>query len=210
MEELLDLSQIPRMKEFFLARQPILDRQQNLFAHELLFRNADQGPAQITSDLSATASVIAHAAQLGVDKTLGDTLGFLNVDAAVLMSDIVKFLPRERVVLEIVETMEVNPEILTRVGELVQKGYRFALDDVIADTDQVKQLLPLIEFIKIDLRDMPLSALLKLTPQFKLAGKKLLAEKVETQQEFQTCLDLGFDFFQGYHFAKPQIISGKK
>jgi c-di-GMP phosphodiesterase len=210
MEEILDLSQIPRMKEIFLARQPILDRQQNLFAHELLFRNANQGAAQITSDLSATASVIAHAAQLGIDKTLGDTLGFLNVDAAVLMSDIVKFLPRERVVLEIVETMEVTPEVYARVAELVTKGYRFALDDVIADTDQVKQLLSLIEFIKIDLRDMPLSALLKLTPQFKLAGKKLLAEKVETQEEFQTCLDLGFDYFQGYHFARPQIISGKK
>ena len=210
MEPNVDPQHLPRMKEFFIGRQPILDRQQNLFAHELLFRNANSGSAEITTDLSATAAVIAHAAQLGMERTLGDTLGFLNVDAEVLKNDFVKFLPRDRVVLEIIETMQVTPEILARVAELVQKGFRFALDDVIADTAQVKALLPLVEFIKIDLRDMPLSALLKLTPQFKLAGKTLLAEKVETQEEFQTCLDLGFDLFQGYHFARPQIITGKK
>ncbi len=210
MENDVDLHQLSRVKEFFLARQPILDRQQNLFAHELLFRNADHTQADITTDLSATAAVIAHATQLGMEKTLGNSLGFINVDSAVLLSDIIKFLPREQVILEIIETMEVTPAVLTRVAELNQKGFRFALDDVIADTDQVQQLLPYIEFIKIDLRDMPLSALLKLTPQFKKANKKLLAEKVETQEEFQTCLDLGFDYFQGYHFARPQIISGKK
>lgn len=210
MEAIADHIQTPRLKDFFLGRQPILDRQQNLYGHELLFRSAGQDTAQITSDLSATAAVMAHAAELGMEKTLGDTLGFVNVDAAVLMSDIIKFLPRERVVLEIVETMQVTPEILARIGELVQKGFRFALDDVIADTDQVKQLLPYIDVIKIDLRDMPMSALLKLTPHFKRANKTLLAEKVETQEEFQTCLDLGFDLFQGFHFARPHIISGKK
>jgi c-di-GMP phosphodiesterase len=210
MEIDVDLHHLPRLKEFFLARQPILDRQQNLFAHELLFRNGDHSSAQITTDLSATASVIAHATQLGMERTLGNTLGFINVDAAVLTSDFIKFLPRQLVILEIIETMKVTPEILVRVAELRKQGFRFALDDVIADTDQVQQLSPYIEFIKIDLRDMPLSALLKLAPQFKQAGKKLLAEKVETQEEFQTCLDLGFDYFQGYHFARPQIISGKK
>ena len=199
-----------RVREFFLARQPILDRTQALVAYELLFRNAAVGPAKVTSDLSATASVIAHASQLGMEKVIGDSVGYLNVDAAVLMSDIFKFLPRERVVLEIVETMKVTPEILARIEHLVADGFRFALDDVITDSDDVQQLLPLVEVIKFDLRDMPLSALLKLTPRFKLSNKKLLAEKVETQEQFQTCLDLGFDYFQGYYFAKPVILSGKK
>jgi EAL and modified HD-GYP domain-containing signal transduction protein len=199
-----------RVREFFLARQPILDRSQMLVAYELLFRNAATGPANVTSDLSATASVIAHTSQLGMEKVIGDSLGYLNVDAAVLMSDIFQFLPREKVVLEIVETMKVTPEILTRIEQLVKEGFRFALDDVIADTTEVKQLLPLVEIIKFDLRDMPLSALLKLTPQFKLAGKALLAEKVETQEQFDTCMKLGFDFFQGYYFAKPVILTGKK
>jgi c-di-GMP phosphodiesterase len=199
-----------RVREFFLARQPILDRSQALVAYELLFRNAAVGPARVTSDLSATASVIAHASQLGMEKVIGDSVGYLNVDAAVLMSDIFKFLPRERVVLEIVETMKVTPEILARVEQLVADGFRFALDDVITDTEDVQLLLPLVEVIKFDLRDMPLSALLKLTPRFKSAKKKLLAEKVENQEQFQTCLELGFDYFQGYYFAKPVILSGKK
>lgn len=199
-----------RVREFFLARQPILDRNQTLVAYELLFRNAAAGPANVTSDLSATASVIAHASQLGLEKVIGDALGYLNVDAAVLMSDIFQFLPREKVVLEIVETMKVTPQLLARVEQLVQEGFRFALDDVITDSTDVQQLLPLADVIKIDLRDMPLSALLKLAPQFKRANKKLLAEKVESQEQFQTCLQLGFDYFQGYYFAKPVVLRGKK
>ncbi|WP_136414369.1 MULTISPECIES: EAL domain-containing protein [Oxalobacteraceae] len=199
-----------RVREFFLARQPILDRSQALVAYELLFRNAAVGPANITNDLSATASVIAHASQLGMEKVIGNVLGYVNVDAAVLMSDIFQFLPREQVVLEIVETMKVTPEILARIEQLVQEGFRFALDDVITDSDDVQKLLPLVEIIKFDLRDMPLSALLKLTPRFRSANKKLLAEKVENQEQFDTCLELGFDYFQGYYFAKPVILSGKK
>lgn len=196
--------------EFFLARQPILDRNHDLFAYELLFRNAETGPARITSDLSATASVIAHASHLGMETVIGDLCGFVNVDAAVLRSDMFHFLPREKLVLEIIETMKVTPEILVRIGELKQAGYTFALDDVITDTDDVRQLLPYIDIVKCDVRDMPLSALLKLTPQFKMAGKKLLAEKVETQEQYQICRDLGFDYFQGYYFARPVILSGKK
>lgn len=199
-----------RVQEFFLARQPILDRNQTLVAYELLFRNADTGSAHVTDNLSATASVIAHVSQLGLEKVIGDVLGYLNVDAAVLMSDIFRFLPKEKVVLEIVETMKVTPEILARITDLVQQDFRFALDDVITDSEDVQQLLPLVEIIKFDLRDMPLSALLKLTPQFRLAKKKLLAEKVETREQFEICLELGFDYFQGYYFAKPVILSGKK
>lgn len=199
-----------RVREFFLARQPILDRNQDLIAYELLFRNAETGPTNITNDLSATAAVIAHASQLGLKKVIGDSLGFINVDAAALMSDIFHFLPREQVVLEIVETMKVTPEILARIAALVEAGFKFALDDVITDSEDVQQLLPFVDIIKFDLRDMPLSALLKLTPQFKGYNKKLLAEKVETLEQFNICLDLGFDYFQGYYFAKPLILSGKK
>lgn len=200
----------PRAKEFFLARQPILDRNQELVGYELLFRNGAVNAANFVSDLSATAAVISYTAQLGIEKVIGNALGFVNVDAAVLMSDIFEFLPRERVVLEIVETVEATPEVLERVRELSAQGFRFALDDVITDSPDVQKLLPMIDIVKFDLRDMPLSALLKLTPQVKMAGKKLLAEKVESFGQFQICLDLGFDYFQGYYFAKPSLLSGKK
>ena len=199
-----------RVREFYLGRQPILDRNQALFGYELLFRNAPVGPANVTNELTATAAVIAHASQLGMEKTIGDALGFVNVDASVLMTDIFSFLPREKVVLEIVNTMQVTPPILTRMQELVGHGFSFALDDVTGDTGKVAELLPLVDYVKMDMRNIPLSALMKLAPRFRQDKKKLVAEKVETREEFKNCLDLGFDYFQGYYFAKPVIMSGKK
>ncbi|KQV88567.1 diguanylate phosphodiesterase [Massilia sp. Root351] len=199
-----------RVREFYLGRQPMLDRNQALFGYELLFRNAPVGPANITSDIGATATVIAHASQLGMEKVIGDALGFVNVDADVIMSDIFGFLPREKVVLEIVETMEATPPVLSRMAELVSHGFSFALDDVTAETGNVQTLLPMIEYVKMSMRSTPLPTLMKLAPRFKQDGKKLVAEKVETREEFKNCLDLGFDYFQGYYFAKPVIMSGKK
>ncbi len=199
-----------QVRDFYLGRQPILDRQQGLFGYELLFRSAPVARADIDSDLSATAAVIAHAAQLGLDRVIGDAQGFLNVDAAVLASDIFVFLPREKVVLEIVETMPATPEVLERIGVLKAHGFRFALDDVRGESSDLQALLPLIDVVKMDLRDMPASALLSLVPRFKQSNKKLLAEKVESREDFETCMDLGFDYFQGYYFAKPAIIRGRK
>jgi EAL and modified HD-GYP domain-containing signal transduction protein len=198
------------VREFYLGRQPILDRNQSLFGYELLFRNGPVGPANITTDLSATAAVIAHASQLGMEKTIGDALGFVNVDADVIMSDIFSFLPREKVVLEVVESMQVTPQVLARMQELVGHGFSFALDGVTGETANVAALLPLIEYVKMDVRNIPLSSLMKLAPRFRHEKKKLVAEKVETREEFKNCLDLGFDYFQGYYFSQPVIMSGKK
>ncbi|WP_338847590.1 EAL domain-containing protein [Massilia sp. W12] len=196
-------------KEYFLARQPILNREQGLSAYELLFRSAAGASASgVTDDLTATASLIAHASDLGMEQVVGDKLGFVNVDAAVLMSDFVQFLPRNKVVLEILETVKATPEILARVMELQKAGFHFALDDVIADNEDVQKFLPLVEIVKIDIMGMEAGALAKLARM--LPGKRLLAEKVETQAEFERCLALGFEFFQGYYFARPVILSGKK
>ncbi|GJJ00276.1 cyclic diguanylate phosphodiesterase [Duganella rhizosphaerae] len=199
-----------RVREFYLGRQPILDRNQTLFGYELLFRNAPVGPARISSELSATAAVIAHASQLGMEKTIGDALGFVNVDADVLMTDIFSFLPREKVVLEVAASMPLTPQVLARMTELAGHGFSFALDDVTGDCPNVAALLPLAEYVKMDMRNIPLSTLTKLAPRFHQDKKKLVAEKVETREEFKNCLDLGFDYFQGYYFAKPVIMSGKK
>ncbi|MES2115897.1 MAG: HDOD domain-containing protein [Pseudomonadota bacterium] len=199
-----------RVREFYLGRQPILDRHQALFGYELLFRNAPVGPAHVTNDLSATASVIAHAAQLGMERVVGDALGFVHADADVIMSDIFSFLPREKVVLEVMDTMPITPALLERMTELVGQGFSFALDNVTSDTGHIQALLPLVEYVKMDMRNMSLAELMKLAPRFRQDNKKLVAEKVETRDEFKNCLDLGFDYFQGYYFAKPVIMSGKK
>ncbi len=197
-------------RDFFLARQPILDRSQGLIAYELLFRSAASGPANVTDDLLATASVMANAFELGMNNVVGNALAFVNIDAAVLMSDFVKFLPSDRVILEILETVQVTPAVIERIRQLAQAGFRFALDDVIATSADVMAALPVVTIIKIDIRDMTSADLRRLSTHFKSAGKKLLAEKVETLAEFEQCMALGFDYFQGYYFAKPVVLTGKK
>jgi len=197
--------------EFFLARQPILGRDQKLVAFELLFRAApEHEDAQLTDYAAATATVIAHASQLGMEKVVGEQLAFVNVDEVVLMSDFVRFLPPDRVILEILETVLPTDAVLARVRELKELGFKFALDDVISHSEQVSKLIDLVDVIKIDLQGVERDELVRLAHSLRGARQKLLAEKVETVEEFRLCLELGFEYFQGYYFARPAILSGKK
>jgi len=196
--------------DFFLARQPILGRNQHLVAFELLFRSADAPEANVVDHAAATAAVISHASQLGMQRVVGERLAFVNVDEIVLMSDFVRFLPHEKVILEILETVKATPEVLARVVELRSFGFKFALDDVIAESDDIHKLIDLVDVIKIDIQGVAPENLAALVRSFTAPGKKLLAEKVETLEEFNVCMALGFEYFQGYYFARPAILSGKK
>ncbi|NHZ78171.1 EAL domain-containing protein [Massilia sp. CCM 8695] len=196
--------------DFFLARQPILGRNQRLVAFELLFRSAGGGDANVTDHAAATAAVISHASQLGMAKVVGERLAFVNVDEIVLMSDFVRFLPHDKVILEILETVQATPAVIARVRELKEFGFKFALDDVIDQSEDVRKLLDLVDIIKIDVQAVPAGDLPALVAALDGRNKKLLAEKVETVEEFEACMALGFEFFQGYYFARPAILSGKK
>lgn len=201
---------VPRIKEFFLARQPILNRDQGITAYELLFRRATTGPAAVADNMSATASVIAHASELGLENVVGGTIGFVNVDDAMLMSDVIHFLPHDKIVLEILETVELTDTLISRVAELAGMGYKFALDDIVADSPELQKILPLVSIVKIEITDLDRAQLQALAQRFKQGKMLLLAEKVETVEQFHTCLDVGFDYFQGYYFAKPVVLTGKK
>jgi c-di-GMP phosphodiesterase len=197
--------------DFFLARQPILGRDQKLVAFELLFRAApDHEDAQLTDYAAATAAVISHASQLGMKQVVGEQVAFVNVDEVVLMSDFVRFLPPNKVILEILETVRPTDAVLARVAELKELGFTFALDDVIGHSELVSKLIDFVDVIKIDLQGVSRDELVQLARTLRSPGKKLLAEKVETVEEFELCMDLGFEYFQGYYFARPAILSGKK
>jgi EAL and modified HD-GYP domain-containing signal transduction protein len=197
--------------EFFLARQPILGRDQKLVAFELLFRAApEHEDAQLTDYAAATATVISHVSQLGMEQVVGEQLAFVNVDEVVLMSDFVRFLPSDRVILEILETVQPTEEVMARVRELKELGFKFALDDVIGHSEQVSKLIDLVDVIKIDLQGISRDELGCLVQSLRGSRQKLLAEKVETVEEFRLCMELGFEYFQGYYFARPAILSGKK
>jgi len=221
-----------RVRDFFLGRQPVLDRQQALFGYELLFRSTPVGQANIgeaassgvaaagapAPGLNATASVIAHAAQLGLARAIGDATCFLNVDDAVLASDIYAFLPRERTVLEIAASVTPDDAVLARLAELAGHGFQFALDGIGsgpagAGADaaaRLQRLLPLARFVKLDLRNTPRPALAEQVARLHGMRKTVVADKVETREEYQACLDLGADYFQGYYFARPSVLGGRK
>lgn len=199
--------------EVFLGRQPILDRNQQLVAYELLFRNgASVNSASVSDDVQATATVIANAFfELSVGDALGPYKGFINVDEAFLLSDTIELLPKDCVVLEVLETVRITPEIIERCRALHAMGFTLALDDVIEINDEISALLPLVEIVKIDLPPLNDSQIEALAKTLKQHGRiKLLAEKIDNREQMERCLELGFDLFQGYYFAKPTIIAGKK
>ena len=197
--------------QLFLGRQPILDRDQNLFAYELLFRNGSRNFADVTDGVQATATVIVNAfAELGVEAALGSYRGFINVDEAFLFSDMLELLPRHAVVLEILETVPPTPAVIERCIALKAAGFTLALDDVIQLEPEFAELLALVEIVKVDIQPLSRVQLMQLVMKLKPMGKQLLAEKVDSREQMEQCLKLGFTLFQGYYFAKPTIISGKK
>ena len=202
---------IPLASEFFMARRPVVDREQQLIAHELIFCSDDRSAtgAGDAEEQPASSTVIADVYQHGMARVIGDLVGTLYIDAKAIMSDIFQFLPPEKVVLEIAEVHEVTPELLARLGELTQQGFRFALVHH-GDAVDVTGLLPFVEGVRIDIDGKSEAELARLCAIYAPLGKRLLAEKVDTHEQFQACYRLGFDFFQGYYFTLPVYQTGKK
>jgi len=199
------------VNEVFLGRQPILNRNQELVAYELLFRSGQQNSASFSDGRAATATVIRNLfSELSISDVLGSCRGFVNVDEDMLFSDTVELLPRETIVLEILETVLPTPKVIERCAELKKSGFALALDDVAQLGAPYRDLLPHIDIVKIDLKQTSAAELPALVATVKQHGKTLLAEKVDQRAEMETCFELGFDLFQGYYFAKPVIIKGKK
>ena len=198
----------------FLGRQPILGREQQLLAYELLFRDgaiATANRAEVLDGAQATATVIANTfAEFSTNNALGPYRGFINVDSALLFSDLLEVLPPELVVLEILETVPPTPEVVERCAALKAAGFTLAMDDVVQAGEEYRPLFALIDVIKVDIAQLDTAALRALVVQLKPLGKKLLAEKVETADQLALCRELGFELFQGYFFAKPTVVVGKK
>jgi EAL and modified HD-GYP domain-containing signal transduction protein len=198
-------------REIFIGRQPILDRSQNLAAFELLFRSGLSGGANVSDDLQATATVITRSfSDLGLHAVLGKYRGFINVSGNLLMSDMLELLPQEQVVLELLETVQITDNIVARCRDLKAMGFSLALDDFIGYDPVYEPLLELVEVVKIDLLQLDVPALEQLVRQLKAWPVQLLAEKVDSAEQAERCRQLGFHLFQGYYFAKPVVLTGKR
>jgi EAL and modified HD-GYP domain-containing signal transduction protein len=194
--------------DVLLARQPIYDRNKTLHGYELLFRNSVQNKAEITCNDVATSSVLLNAfTETDFEEVTNNLPAFVNFSAELLEHP--PFFDPENVVIEILEDVDINKKVIERILQLRKKGYVIALDDYALEP-KYKPLLPHIDIVKVDLPATPpnkLQQVVSYLRQFKLT---LLAEKVETPEEFKLCHELGFDLFQGYFLARPEIIKGRK
>ncbi len=192
----------------FLARQPILDRSGAVVAYELLFRATATDTASRALDPTlTTAEVLAGAFnEMGARQVLRDRIAFVNLGSELLCTDLIELLPKERVVIEILEDVEPTPDLVARVRELRTLGYRFALDDYV-HRPAYGPLLDLAEFVKIDVLAVPPADVEAWVRELRPRGLRLLAEKVERRPQHAWAEGAGFDLFQGHYFARPETLS---
>lgn len=199
------------MENIFLGKQPILDRNQNLVAYELLFRTTEDNQANVSDGFRASANVVVNVyGHLGIQQVLGNLRGFINVNHELLLDDAVLLLPSKHVVLELLETISATPEVVQRCIELKQMGYLLALDDVTRIDDRIGPLFPIINVVKVDVLALTDNEIIDLIQKLRAWPVIPLAEKVDSPERARMCMDLGFEMFQGYFFAKPVIVSGSK
>ncbi|HAQ50142.1 MAG TPA: hypothetical protein DCR13_01190 [Gammaproteobacteria bacterium] len=196
----------------FLGRQPIFNQQLDLFAYELLFRNSTYNYAAIDepSGSMATSNVIYNTfLEVGSDKVLNNRVGFINLTREFITGDIAIPFPPHQIVLEILESIEVDEEATIGVKKLAEKGYTIALDDFIYQP-KLEPFLQYASIVKIDILCFTPEELKSHVQLLKQRPLKLLAEKVETRKQLKLCQQLGFDYFQGYFFCEPIIITDKR
>jgi c-di-GMP-related signal transduction protein len=197
------------LNDVFIGRQPILDRQQAISGYELLFRNGQTASADVVDDVQATASVMVNAlSNMGVKRLIGEKKGFINVDAGILKSGIIELLPKENSVLEILETVELTGEVVNQCRKLKREGYHFALDDFVYH-ESATPMFEIVDYVKVDVMLNSRNDIGAVVHALKRYPLTLLAEKVETREDFDFLRDLGFTLFQGYFFARPSVITAK-
>ncbi|WP_046224934.1 EAL and HDOD domain-containing protein [Vibrio sp. ECSMB14106] len=194
----------------YVARQPILNRNKNTLGYELLFRDGERNayPAHIESNRATYRLIVENFLSVGLNPSIPSSRCFVNFPYQSLIRRLPLSLPKDKVVVEILETCTPTDELLEAVKELYQAGYMIALDDF-TSTPEWERFLRYTHIVKLDIMQMGLDEACDLVKAHQ--GKKFsfLAERVETEQEFQQAKEAGFKFFQGYFFSKPEIIKTK-
>jgi len=195
-------------QHILLAKQPIYQADHSLFGFELLFRSSDNISAMQAGEDLATSKVLINYCSNVFDTDICKHPIFINVTKSFLLSE--AFLPIDQgaVVIELLERITVTDEFVTAVKAWHEKGYQFALDDF-DFTEQWEPVLPYVSFIKVDILDADMSTVKKNKTSLEHLQVTWLAERIENQQMFAACIDLGFELFQGYYLAKPKAVLGK-
>jgi c-di-GMP-related signal transduction protein len=197
--------------DILIARQPIFDFNRRLFAYELLFRGTeDHDHTNLNGDRATTSLLSAAFLTEGIDRISGFKPCFINFTTELLTKNIPASFPRNKIVVEILEDVQPTAEVISVCQTLSQQGYMLAMDDFVYDR-KLEPLIELADIIKVDIIGTPLDTIHKTLHRLSRYSKiKLLAEKVETHAEFEKALKLGFTYFQGYFFSKPEILKIKE
>ncbi|ALC89384.1 hypothetical protein AM500_05990 [Bacillus sp. FJAT-18017] len=196
--------------EVYVARQPIFKKTKDLYAYELLYRNNHMNRfPEINGELATTDVIINSFLNIGIEELSNGKPCFVNFTEKLLKLKLPSYFKPNEIIIEILESIEINLELLDHCRELKSKGYQIALDDFILNAKNPLsfQLLELVDIIKVDFRatNVHVRRIIEKMPQ--KYNVKLLAEKIETEEEFESAVRSGYDYFQGYYFAKPVIIS---
>ncbi len=195
------------MRSIFIGRQPIYDRKLHVYAYELLYRSGEENSAGLPDGDTATSQVILNAfTEIGIENLVGEHLAFINLTRGFIIGDNPLPLAQGKVVLEVLEDIVVDEPLIEAVRKLSQSGYLIALDDFIFH-ESLRPLVDIADIIKIDVRALTRETVSAHVKALRSSKARLLAEKVETQEEFEYYKELGFDYFQGYFFSRPKVIT---
>ncbi len=197
--------------DIFVARQPIFDANEELVGYELLYRsNASTTHAAGVSTMQMSIDILVHAfLEMGIDRLTHGVPAFVNFPTGMLAQQNYKLLDPRSVVIEILETVECNDETLKICEEMVSLGYRIALDDFVLEESRIP-FLDFAEVVKVDVLGRPNEEIAMVAEKLRAHDVRLLAERVEDAAMLATCRSVGFELFQGYHFARPETVSKRE
>ncbi len=198
----------PLMRDTYVARQPILNAKRQTLGYELLFRDGENNayPSHIDSNRATYRLIVENFLSLGTNPALEKSRCFINFPQESLLRELPLALPKDKVVIEVLETCTPNDELYAAIKKLSAAGYLIALDDFVYSPEW-ERFLPFVQIVKLDIMAMGLDDACTFVKERLSKGvrRKFLAERVETEEEFLTARSAGFTFFQGYFFGKPEI-----
>lgn len=201
---------IKKGNNMYIARQPIFDSNLNIYGYELLFRaDTKHNQYEGISPESSTATVLGGLYELGIENLVGYSKAFVNFNEKLLFSDSIELIKPETLIIEITEDVVIDDNLMNKVDELKVKNYLIALDDFVEKYNNYP-LVSKADIIKYDIIATPLNTIEKDVKKALKEGKTLLAEKIETIEEFVIAKNMGFHLFQGFFFRKPSIVGGIK
>ena len=195
--------------EVYVARQPIFNRTKKIFGYELLFRGGTTNAFPPIDGDTATSKLLSNSFfNIGIEQLTGGKKAFVNFTEDLLVKKVPSLFPKNILVVEILEDVKPHNGVVEACREIAKQGYPVALDDFFY-TSEWDTLISLADVIKIDFMATEANTIKEYVHGLSRPGLKFLAEKVETHEEFEFALELGFEYFQGYFFSKPQIVEGK-